>query len=158
MVAIELLRAEGEGGRFELIDTVDIGEVDRMVVEGLEAGADYRFALCLRDDASLRSERGEPVMVRPLRFAKRINCAGEKVDAPSGFWEGERVRRRGTALWSTREPINEAGPLEPVYQTERWSNREIDYVFEVEPGDYEVRLHFAEINPQFFREGARCLM
>ncbi len=153
--AIELLRAEGADGQFELIETFDIGEVDRMVDEGLEAGADYRYALRLRDDEGLRSERGEPVAVRPLRFAKRINCAGEEVDAPTGFWAGERVRLPGTALWSTREPIDDAGPLEPVYQTERWSNRAVDYALEVEPGHYEVRLHFAEINPQFFREGAR---
>src|SRR5690606_23173519 len=42
------------------------------------------------------------------------------------------------------EPIQGGGDIAQIYQSERWNNGPVAYSFLVDPGRYEVNLHFAE--------------
>lgn len=60
------------------------------------------------------------------------------------------LKYSGSRVWAL-----EGDTKKDVYQSERWSNNGLGYVFDVEPGRYEVVLLFAETNATFAAKGKR---
>ena len=58
-------------------------------------------------------------------------------------------------MWAVADPVRALDSLNGICQTERWANGHVRYAFEVDPGRYEVVLHFAETNPNFFGKAKR---
>lgn len=77
----------------------------------------------------------------------RIHCGGEDYIDPKGnWWEGDGHYANGSTF-ASNAPIS-GTDMPFLYQTERWNNvdaGDLTYSFDVEPGDYVVMLHFAEI-------------
>lgn len=105
---------------------------------------------------------GQRIAWRSIEFvpqkraiAKRINCGGPAIESPDGDWEPDDNRTHpyltstGTRTFSIKEPAPGPEELQQVYQDERWANQYIEYSVAVEPGVYEVVLHFAETNRGF---------
>ncbi len=156
VTAIEVLRGEGEEGPLETIETLTDLKATRLVDEGLKKDSLYRYAVRLVDRGKLTSPETEPLAVRAGLFIRRINCGGPEFVGPDGIpWEGDKGRVTGTGVWTAKQTIADANGQSPVYQTERWSNRGLKYVLEVEPGKYHLILHFAETNRQFSHAGKR---
>ena len=89
----------------------------------------------------------------------RINSG----DGAVGTFTADQYANVG-ALYSTSSVIDVSDPSIPagtpaaVFQTTRWdapSGAELSYDIPVTPGDYEVRLYFAEIYSRVFRVGGR---
>ena len=90
----------------------------------------------------------EVLPVTPFRAAAapyRIRCGGEDWIDPSGnWWEGDGHFSSG-ATFNTTTPVS-GTELSPLYQQECWNaTGDLAYAFDVAPGAYTVRLHFAEI-------------
>ncbi len=156
VAAVEILRGEGDDGALAAIESLTDLKTQRFVDDGLKADATYRYAIRLVDRGKLTSDPTEPQTVRAGLYLRRVNCGGEEVIGADGIpWEADRGTISGTGFWSTKSPVAEAGELAPLYQTERWSNGALKYLFNLEPGVYEVTLHLAEINPRFAQAGKR---
>ncbi len=156
VTAVEILRGDGEEGELAKIETVTDLKRGRFVDENLKADGTYRYAVRVVDRGKLASDLTEPQIVRSGLYLRRINCGGEEFIGADGIpWEADRDRQPGSGIWSTKSAVADADDLGPVYQSERWSNLAVKYRLEVEPGQYEVSLLLAEINPQFAKEGKR---
>ncbi|MCX5671227.1 MAG: malectin domain-containing carbohydrate-binding protein [Planctomycetota bacterium] len=96
------------------------------------------------------------------KLVLRVNCAADKEytdetgakwlpdqvwkeGAPYGAVEGQTILREGLKITGTKAP--------EVYLTERYSMKA--YRFDVPPGKYAVRLHFAETFPGIVQDGPR---
>ena len=84
---------------------------------------------------------------RAIAAPYRIHCGGEDFIDPQGnHWEGDSHFSYGNNFVSAN-PV--AGTDKSfLYQTERWNpgdQGDLAYSFDVAPGEYTVRLHFAEI-------------
>jgi len=96
------------------------------------------------------------------KLVLRVNCAADKEytdetgakwlpdqvwkeGAPYGAVEGQTILREGLKITGTKAP--------EVYLTERYSMKA--YRFDVPPGTYAVRLHFAETFPGIVQDGPR---
>jgi HEAT repeat protein len=158
---IEIERAEGKGGEFRKVKTLTrkAGEdVSRWTDSDVRPGVTYRYRLRLRDKAGHVGAFGDVVRGRLGDYARRINCGGyEVVGEDETLWEADRGAIRWSAAYRLDRPVQGAGRVpQQVYRIERWSSRDLEYVFEgVPPGEYEVILHFAESNDHVIREGAR---
>ena len=153
---IEVLRGEGEAGKMSVIKSLTDAKIQRFVDEGLKEDTTYRYALRLVDRGKLSSKPTEPQLVRAGLFVKRINCGGDEFVGADGVpWEADKGRIAGTSIWTAKKTVAEAGELQSVYQTERWSYSKLRYQFALEPGKYIVTLHFAETNPRFAEPGKR---
>ncbi|MCC5835776.1 MAG: choice-of-anchor D domain-containing protein [Opitutales bacterium] len=75
----------------------------------------------------------------------RINAGGPQyTDAGGRVWMADSYFVGGSAYSSGSIDIAET--MDPVlYRTERWGNNTFSYQIPVEPGEYDVQLHFAEI-------------
>jgi hypothetical protein len=77
----------------------------------------------------------------------RIHCGGEDYLDPKGnWWEGDGHFANGS-VYASNAPVS-GTDMPFLYQTERWNNADVgdlSYSFDVEPGEYAVMLHFAEI-------------
>ncbi|MCH8921538.1 MAG: hypothetical protein IIA67_00140 [Planctomycetes bacterium] len=156
VVAIEVLRGEGQDGPLKTIKTITDLTTTRLVDKGLKTDALYRYAVRLVDRGKLTSPASKPLSVRAGLYIKRINCGGKEFVGPDGIpWEADKVRRSGTGLWTAKQSIADADGLSPVYQTERWSNNTLKYTFKIKPGRYQLILHFAETNRIFSKTGKR---
>ncbi|MFT5495351.1 MAG: sialate O-acetylesterase [Kiritimatiellia bacterium] len=156
VVAIDLLRGEGKTGELKLHHTLDDATTRSYTDADLAKDTVYRYAIRLRDRGDLNSAVGEPQIVQTSLFIRRINCAGETFAGEDGIpWEADRDVIRGTGRFNAKGEVSSAGDLNPVYTTERWSNTQLKYTLDAEPGRYEVILHFAETNPSFAVVGKR---
>ena len=94
-------------------------------------------------------------------IAKRINCGGPAIEAPDGDWEQDDNKASrylkciGTRTWAVKTPVSVPEALQQIYLDERWANQFIAYSVPVEPGSYDVVLHFAETNRGFQAPGKR---
>ncbi len=80
-------------------------------------------------------ENDQPVLV------KQINCGGSVV----GDWQADALFNSGL-VWSTSATIANAGSVPPaIYQTERYAKNLVYSMADLPNGDYQVKLHFAEI-------------
>jgi len=106
--------------------------------------------------------KGQQIFWKSMAFvpqkreiAKRINCGGPAIESPDGDWEADDnkvnpyLTSSGTRTWTIKVPVSVASDLQAVYQDERWANQFIEYKVPVEPGTYDVVLHFAETNKGF---------
>ncbi|MCH7728714.1 MAG: hypothetical protein IH991_19860 [Planctomycetes bacterium] len=156
VVAIEIMRGEGKDGELKTVKSITDLTTKRFVDEGLKADSVFRYAIRLVDRGKLTSELGKVQLVRAGLFIKRINCGGDEVIGADGIpWEADKQRVAGTAVWTAKSEIADAGDIMAVYQTERWSYNGLRYRFDVKPGRYEVVLHFAETNRQLSAAGKR---
>jgi glucose/arabinose dehydrogenase len=156
VIAIEVLRGEGEDGPLKTIKTITDLATNRLVDKGLKADLLYRYAVRLVDRGKLTSAASKPLPVRAGLFIKRINCGGTEFVGPDGIpWEADKGRVGGTGTWNAKQSIADADGLSPVYQTERWSNNSLKYSLKVKPGRYQLILHFAETNRIFSKTGKR---
>lgn len=157
VVAIEILRGDGQAGELKLLETVKKLTGTYYADETVEADKDYRYALRLRDRGELVSNGTDPRQVRTGLYLKRINCGGDTHIGADGIpWEKDLARSAGTGRFNTR--TNVAGvpdDLQAIYQTERWSYRTIRYSFDLKPARYQVVLHFAETNRAYSAPGMR---
>jgi hypothetical protein len=94
-------------------------------------------------------------------IAKRINCGGPLIESPDGDWEQDDnkaslyLKSVGTRTWGVKTPVSVPDELKDVFLDERWANQFIAYSIPVEPGTYDVVLHFAETNRGFQAPGKR---
>jgi hypothetical protein len=75
----------------------------------------------------------------------RIHCGGDDyIDSHGNYWEGDGHFNDGGTYVSTTTVSGT--DMSFLYQTERFNgNGDLAYTFDVLPGSYTVRLHFAEI-------------
>lgn len=90
----------------------------------------------------------EVLPMNPPRAAAapyRIRCGGDDwIDPQGNWWEGDSHFSSG-AIFNTTAPVS-GTELSQLYQQERWNaTGDLAYAFDVAPGAYTVRLHFAEI-------------
>jgi len=72
-----------------------------------------------------------------------VNCGGSAVIGAEGVWEADRYYFGSTNTYKTARPIG--GTVDDaLYQTERYG-KNFSYSLPVAPGEYIVKLHFAEI-------------
>lgn len=104
----------------------------------------------------------------PRSSLYRINVGGPAVAGDDGvLWQADQATDGVALLGSSRVfdsgrtpvsvPASLAAPA-AIYSTERFASAgasALDYAFDVAPGDYEVRLHFAEMWVGAFAEGVR---
>jgi galactose oxidase len=87
-----------------------------------------------------------PVPSAPPDFSLRIAC-GQQIyeDTNGNNWVGSTPYLvRPAQVFTVTNPIS--GTVEdPIYQTENWRNGDLEYEIAVNPGPYEVVLHFAEL-------------
>lgn len=156
VVAIEVLRGEGEAGELTQVVRLDDPTRQEYHDKSLAPGKAYRYALRLVDRDGLKSAASESIAASPLRFARRVNCGGPEIASPDGIpWEADNGDVLGSARYSLRQPLSRAGKLADVYQSERWSYKSIVYRIPAPVGKYRVVLHFAETNPTFAKVGKR---
>jgi len=165
VTAIEVYRGEGQNGALQKIGEVTDLAKSWYVDKNVKLGTEYRYTVRPRSREGLFGEYCKPVAASPAQYAylKRINCGGPEVPSDDGTpWEADKgskgnaaLTSRGTNTWTVTSRVNGTGPAQDVYQAERWANQYIEYAFNVEPGRYEVVLHFAETSPSFFGKGKR---
>jgi glucose/arabinose dehydrogenase len=156
VVTVQILRGEGEKGELDVVKQIADRTIQRFIDEGLKTDGTYRYAIRLIDRGKLASEMSEPQVVRAGLFLKRINCGGDEFIGADGIpWEADKGRVTGSSVWTQKKKIEAAEDIEPIYQTERWAYTTLRYRMAVEPGTYQVTLHFAEINPRFAQAGKR---
>ncbi len=82
---------------------------------------------------------------RAVAAPYRIHCGGDDYIDPQGaYWEGDG-HYTGGAIYVTANTVASTDKSF-LYQTERYNGSgDLAYSFDVNPGDYSVRLHFAEI-------------
>lgn len=75
----------------------------------------------------------------------RIFCGGDDwIDPQGNWWEGDGHFNSGSTFFS-RAAVS-GTDMSYLYQSERWNGQgDLAYSFDVAPGPYTVRLHFAEI-------------
>lgn len=156
VVGYEVHCGTGADGPFHLVKVVEGRDAKGYSHTGLDPDKEYRYVVKLRDRGGLVSQPTKPVGARPRTYVRRINCGGPALPSKDGIpWEEDLKPVSGTAVWTSKETVDQAGDLLPMYQTERWSYNLIRYEFDVAPGKYEVVLHFAETNRAFFGAGKR---
>ncbi|MCB1755127.1 MAG: hypothetical protein KDJ38_06375 [Gammaproteobacteria bacterium] len=97
--------------------------------------------------------------------AYRINVGGPALTDPTGDWLSDaqaaqyvntgKVYQRDVEI--NTEHLSQAVPA-ALFNSERWDEAslpEMHWQFPVVPGDYDVRVYFAEIWPGAYKEGAR---
>ena len=112
--------------------------------------------------------KGQQIAWRNLEFvpqkreiAKRINCGGPTIESTDGDWEADDGKSHlyltssGTRTFTLKEPAPGTGDMQQMHQDERWANQYVEYTVPVEPGAYDVVLHFAETNKSFQVIGKR---
>ncbi len=156
VVAIELLRGEGEQGELKSVHKVDDLTATSFVDKSLTKDATYRYAVRLVDRGKLISDASSPQLVRPGLYIRRVNCGGDAVTGSDGIpWEADKANRAGTGRFDVKKPVADGGEYPAIYQSERWSYNRLSYKFDVTPGRYVVILHFAETNKIYTVAGKR---
>jgi hypothetical protein len=89
----------------------------------------------------------------PVASSYRLNAGGPDFTDPSGtLWENDRDYVMGGAPSQKLAPI--AGtPVDALYQTDRSGT--MSYELPLMPGNYRIRLHFAELDDQVTGAGQR---
>lgn len=115
------------------------------------AGADSLITIGFTNKTGNAKIAGIEVLpANPLRATKppyRIHCGGEDyIDAAGNYWEADSHFSGGAAATIPTSVSNTESP--ELFQSERWSDPnlgELSYAFDADPGEYTVRLYFAEI-------------
>ncbi len=157
VAAIEIHRSEGKDPATKKIGEVTNLKQSRYLDKDTKLGVEYRYFVRFRSSTGVVGEPGKTVSASPLRFVKRINCGGPEIVGDDGVpWEADNgdghpaVKYGGTNTWTSGD-----NPKKDIYQTERWAGVGLGYFFKLDPGRYEVVLHFAETNSDFASKGAR---
>ncbi len=155
--AMEIYRGEGKDGLLKKIGEITEIKKARYLDKDTKFGVEYRYQIRPRSTVGLVGEAGGIVSASPLRYLKRINCGGPEIAAEDGVpWEADAgdghpsVKYSGSRVWHIVD-----SPTKDIYQSERWANVGLGYAFKLDPGRYEVVLHFAETNPDFAGKGKR---
>ncbi len=153
---MEIYRGEGKDGPLKKIAEVTELKKASYVDKDTKFGSEYRYQIRPRSSTGLLGEPGNIATASPLRYLKRINCGGPEIAGEDGVpWEADigdghpSLKYSGTRIWSLVEKPTQ------LYQTERWASVGIGYEFKLEPGRYEIVLHFAETNEDFAGKGKR---
>lgn len=162
VTAFEIHRAAGKDGAFQKIADITDIKTAKYLDKDSAFGSEYRYAVRPRNNAAQLGELGQVATASPLRYLKRINCGGLEIAAEDGvLWEADKKPGHATmaspssSIWTIPAAVVGPGVVKDVYQSERWSNGQIHYTFGVDPGRYEVVLHFAETNRNFASKGKR---
>lgn len=157
VAVVEIHRGEGKEGATKKIGEVSDLKQPRYLDKDTKLGIDYRYFVRFRTSTGVVGEPGKIVTASPLRFVQRINCGGPEIAGDDGVpWEADNgdghktVKYGGTSTWT-----NGDSPKKDIYQTERWASVGLGYSFKIDPGRYEVVLHFAETNSDFATKGGR---
>ncbi|MBL8174521.1 MAG: hypothetical protein JNK48_07625 [Bryobacterales bacterium] len=115
-----------------------------MAVSGLAVGAHTIRAVARHSGGTVTSATINFTVSTPAAFTPiRVNAGGPSYTDPNGNVWTERGYTGGYTFRSNVAISNTATP--PLYQSERLSNREFYYRFQVPNGTYRVTLKFAEI-------------
>lgn len=116
---------------------------------GLTNGTPYDYEI-VAIDAAGKSSAAATVTVQPRALGPavlRVNVGGsEYLDMQGATWAGDFGFNTGVAEVST-DPIDGTDD-DPIYQSRRFDRShgaELKYSFPLDDGEYELRLHFAEV-------------
>ncbi|MBM3994872.1 MAG: hypothetical protein FJ303_12070 [Planctomycetes bacterium] len=156
VTAMEVYRGEGKDGPLAKIGEVKDPKKTSFLDKDTKPGSDYRYVIRPRSSAGLLGEPGNVAIGTLLRYLKRINCGGPEIMGEDGVpWESDlggghsTLKYGGTRIWHTGDPAKD------IYKSERWAGTGLGYEFKLEPGRYEIVLHFAETNSDFAGKGKR---
>ncbi len=157
VAAVEVFRGEGERGELKKIGEVTDLKKPHFLDREAKLGRQYRYRLRARSRAGLASDQGKVVTGTPVRYLKRINCGGPRIEGDDGVaWEADTgqghqaLKYSGSNVWTIGPNVKT-----DVFASERWANYGLGYELKVEPGRYEVVLLFAETNDHFAGKGKR---
>ncbi len=156
VAALEIHRGEGKDGPMKKIGEAGLKAAQFLDKEAV-FGTAYRYAVRPRSSAGLVGEAGAVATGSPLRYLKRINCGGPEIAAEDGVpWEADAGDGHAALKYSGSNPWTMGAEAKTdIYKSERWGRRGVGYSFKVDPGRYEVVLHFAETNAGYAGKGKR---
>ncbi|MFP6658407.1 MAG: malectin domain-containing carbohydrate-binding protein [Pirellulales bacterium] len=153
-----IFRADTEDGELKQVAELDKLETKTWLDKEVKDDTKYRYALKLRDGGGHVSKPTAEAVAESGLFLRRINCGGLEIPSPDGSpWDADKGNLPGTGLFNAKTvKINgTTEQLQHLYQAERWSYQTIKYRFSVDPGQYQVTLHFAETNRIYSAAGKR---
>jgi hypothetical protein len=153
-----ILRAEAGDGELKQVAELDKLETKTWLDEDVKDDTKYRYVLKLKDGGGHISKPTLEAIAESGLFLRRINCGGEQIASPDGTpWEADGGNLPGTGRFNAKTvKINgTTEQLQHLYQSERWSYQTIRYRFDVDPGQYQIILHFAETNRTYQKPGKR---
>lgn len=133
-----------------------VGANTPLVLDFLSTAVDGKIDVEFFNKAGHAKIAGIEVLpVNPYRASAapyRIFCGGgDWMDPQGNWWEGDGHYSSGSTFF-TRDPVT-GTDMSYLYQSERWNGSgDMAYSFDVAPGPYLVRLHFAEI---YFSEAGK---
>lgn len=128
---------------------------------GLAAATTYRYRLRAIDQSGNHGDysaiKNATTQDPTPPATSRINSGGSAyTDSASNLWSADTGFNAGSS-WT--EGVSIAGTTDDeLYQTYRWhtsSSPELEYSLALPPGQYQVRLHFAETWSPYFSVGSR---
>jgi len=143
---VEVLRGEGPEGPLRVLGRVD-RSVCRYTDKDVKVGASYHYALRMIYGDGRAGPASSAAAAKALRFLHRINCL-DKVGfvGPDGIrWDSDRGGMFHFSGYWHRGPVQCPKGLEMLYLSERWSPMKVGWRFALEPGRYEVLLHFSSL-------------
>lgn len=127
---------------------------------GLTNGTTYTYEIVAVDTAGNRSAPASasvtPRALGPALLRVNAGSVANHVDAAGNLWSADFGFSASSTETSTGAIFGTDNPT--IYQTRRFirsSRPNLSYQFAVPSGDYEVRLHFAEVWPTAFAPGVR---
>jgi hypothetical protein len=154
--AVEVHRGEGKDGPMKKIAEVVNLKTPSYFDKDARQGTDYRYVIRPRSSTGLLGEAGNTATATPLRFLKRIKCGGPKIVPEDGVaWEADDGEGHKSLKYGGTHSFGLIEKPTDIHQSERWADVGLGYEFKLNPGRYEIVLHFSETNPDFAAKGKR---